>query len=429
MRETMRSIATVAALGGIAVLALAFTEPIVGPTGGTVYPPINTSAVAQTKSGSFTSSGTVTGNILNAITLITTNGSVGIGTASPDTKLQIAEGNDRLAFYQSSDNRLNIQTLLDGQAFATYGTYGGGENRLILQSLVGNVGIGTTNPAYKLDVAGDVNATCFRVSGGTCLSSGGVSQIIAGSNVTISPAGGTGAVTINASGGGGGYWAANSTAIYKTNSGGVGIGTSNPQALLDVYSPFGSAGGHFMFGGFTDSTRDISYDGGSDGIMFFTNTGPSSGGTGFYSSVANAVPVTMMNSGRVGINMIPNTYPSYTLDVNGTIRANNVSPSDARLKKNIIELSGVLEKLTALRAVSFEWNELAPSSLAGTKSDGVIAQEAEALFPELVSTAPDADGYKSMNYNGFTAVLLEAIKEQQKEIDALKTEIELLKSR
>jgi hypothetical protein len=61
--------------------------------------------------------------------------------------------------YSPSDNRLAIQTTLDNQALGTYGA--DGENRLALQPLVGRVGIGTTEPAYKLHVAG----TAF-VSGG-----------------------------------------------------------------------------------------------------------------------------------------------------------------------------------------------------------------------------------------------------------------------
>ncbi|NTW33270.1 MAG: hypothetical protein HGB12_11725, partial [Bacteroidetes bacterium] len=101
-------------------------------------------------SNTFNSAWTASGNdIYNNNT-----GNVGIGTTGPQGKLGIAVGNDQFIFYQNADNRLNIQTLLDGQQFTTYGAYGGAENRLSLQPLVGNVGIGTTNPTAKLHVAG-----------------------------------------------------------------------------------------------------------------------------------------------------------------------------------------------------------------------------------------------------------------------------------
>ncbi|MGD0342866.1 MAG: tail fiber domain-containing protein, partial [Bacteroidales bacterium] len=85
-----------------------------------------------------------------------TNGNVGIGTNTPLAKLEIDEGSgDRLAFYRYADNTLIVQTLLDGVPLSTYNTYAGDtENRLILQPLVGNVGIGTFSPAYKFTVNG-----------------------------------------------------------------------------------------------------------------------------------------------------------------------------------------------------------------------------------------------------------------------------------
>ncbi len=51
---------------------------------------------------------------------------------------------------------------------------------------------------------------------------------------------------------------------------------------------------------------------------------------------------------------------------------------------------------------------------------GVLAQEFEKIYPELVST--DKDGYKAVNYAQLTPVLLEALKEQQAQIEALKSE-------
>ena len=69
-----------------------------------------------------------------------------------------------------------------------------------------------------------------------------------------------------------------------------------------------------------------------------------------------------------------------------------------------------------LRGVSFEWDENAPQGLRG-RDLGVIAQEVEEVFPELVRT--DADGFKTVNYHGLVAPLIEAIKELDARVAAL----------
>lgn len=69
-----------------------------------------------------------------------------------------------------------------------------------------------------------------------------------------------------------------------------------------------------------------------------------------------------------------------------------------------------------LRGVSFEWRENAVSGHAGADL-GVIAQEVEEVFPELVRTSPD--GYKTVNYLGLIAPLIEALKELDARVEAL----------
>ncbi len=64
-REALRSTVLLLSIGAVAVIAFAYSEPTLAPTGGTVYAPVNTSGTAQTKSGNFTSSGTLTGNTVN----------------------------------------------------------------------------------------------------------------------------------------------------------------------------------------------------------------------------------------------------------------------------------------------------------------------------------------------------------------------------
>lgn len=69
-----------------------------------------------------------------------------------------------------------------------------------------------------------------------------------------------------------------------------------------------------------------------------------------------------------------------------------------------------------LRGVSFEWGEHAPDGLSGADL-GVIAQEVEAVFPELVRE--DELGYKRVNYLGLLAPLIEAVKELDARVAAL----------
>ena len=96
--------------------------------------------------------------------------------------------------------------------------------------------------------------------------------------------------------------------------------------------------------------------------------------------------------------------------------------SDRRLKKDIKPLSGSLSKILKLEGVSFVWKE------GGDKNIGLIAQNVEMVYPELVITNPST-GLKSVEYGNLVAPLIEAIKEQQKEINALKIEIEAFKTR
>jgi hypothetical protein len=96
-----------------------------------------------------------------------------------------------------------------------------------------------------------------------------------------------------------------------------------------------------------------------------------------------------------------------------------LATSDARYKTNIREIDHVLDQLMQLRGVYFDWNPLAKEKLAVTENRqiGVLAQEVEAVYPELVMT--NRDGYKMVDYSKLTSVLLQAIKEQQLQIEAL----------
>lgn len=92
------------------------------------------------------------------------------------------------------------------------------------------------------------------------------------------------------------------------------------------------------------------------------------------------------------------------------------STSDASLKHNVETIKGALDTVRSLRGVRFNWNS---TGFAGV---GVIAQEIERYVPEVVVTSED--GGKTVQYGNIVGVLIEAIKEQQQQIEALRIQVE-----
>jgi hypothetical protein len=120
--------------------------------------------------------------------------------------------------------------------------------------------------------------------------------------------------------------------------------------------------------------------------------------------------VTIQGNGNMGIGT---TNPAFKLDVAGAAHASSFpTSSDVRLKQDVAPLTGVLDRLAKVRGVTFEWNDTyaALGRSTGRREIGVIAQELEAVFPELVTTWGDK-GYRAVDYGRLTAVLIEALKE------------------
>ncbi len=133
---------------------------------------------------------------------------------------------------------------------------------------------------------------------------------------------------------------------------------------------------------------------------------------------------------NVGISISPSTI--YKLDVSGWIRATDYySGSDIRLKQNVrsIDGDGVIDKVRDMTVIQYNYK---PEFIKGNtdpdaKYFGVIAQDVEKSFPDAVKT--DENGYKMVSMNALTAILLQAVKDQQKQIDELKKEVEELKNK
>lgn len=236
--------------------------------------------------------------------------------------------------------------------------------RVTIQGQTGNVGIGTTGPIYKLSVDGALGP---------------------GNNTRDD----------------GGYGG-----IDFTNN---GIGY---QHSAKIYTFRSDISGEYY--GFTND-----YDG--VGAQLSIISKQATGNIGFYTGNPATRKMSITAAGNVGIGT---TSPSYTLDVNGTIRGNNVSPSDVRFKENIVSVDAALKKVLTLQGVSFDWkrSEFKDKNFPEGRHYGVIAQEIEKVLPEVVNTA--ADGTKAVAYTEIIPVLIEAIKEQQALITQQKALIE-----
>ena len=98
--------------------------------------------------------------------------------------------------------------------------------------------------------------------------------------------------------------------------------------------------------------------------------------------------------------------------------------SDERLKDNVQTIDNALEKVEALRGVSYTWKD---GNRKGESEIGVIAQEVESVFPEIVKEKelPLMDGgtYKTVDYEKLVGVLIESVKELSAEVKELKSKI------
>jgi hypothetical protein len=329
----------------------------------------------------------------------------------------------------------------------------------------GNVGIGTTNPWSRLHVMGD-----------TYLGDGGTYGYKlrwddSGDMHWIGYDAGSWWMKFTAHPNEGFIFRNYQQEIMRITNGNVGIGTTSPQSKLSigtsgnssyaVYVNTGSIAGVYSYGsitgvyGYGSSTGVYGYSS-STGVYgessnigvygYSSNIGVYSYG-GTYDFYASNSSGKSYFAGKVGIGT---TNPVQRLDVDGHIRINtniygntrtnyflslqndrnlclydngsavwctNTNVSDIRLKKNIVDMEPVLDTLNKLRVIRFNYIDSADD---GTHQQhiGMIAQEVEKYYPDMVYTAPN--NQKLINYGKFSALLLQGLKDQQKEIKSLK---------
>jgi len=176
-----------------------------------------------------------------------------------------------------------------------------------------------------------------------------------------------------------------------------------------------------MSGSQTVDGRDLSADGSkldgiANGANNITNNNQITNGRGFTTAVGDITGVTAGTNLNGG-----GSSGAVTLNLDSTITVTTVNAgtvnttSDERAKKDITPITGALNKVQQLGGYSFTLKE------TDEKSSGVIAQEVQKVMPELVQEG--AEGLLSVQYGNMVGLLIEAIKEQQTQIDELKQKL------
>jgi len=272
----------------------------------------------------------------------------------------------------------------------------------------GNVGIGTTTPATKLQVNGTAN--------------GNVATLIGNASLTGSAPTNTGSIRLidnpTASTAAGGFEFLTSTfgsgygwKIASIDSSGVPLTFSTRQNSAS----------------WTESMR-LSPDG---NLLVGTTSMPEASRVGISSTSASAVPLVVQQTaaGSTTQNSVVfyrNSTTTGTIQVTGTNTSYNTA-SDYRLKENVQPMTGALDKVAALKPCTYTWK------IDGSEGQGFIAHELQEIIPDAVGGEKDAvneDGSikpQGVDTSFLVATLTAAIQELKAELDVCKAEIAALK--
>jgi hypothetical protein len=208
----------------------------------------------------------------------------------------------------------------------------------------------------------------------------------------------------------------------------VAVATADASNGVGVFGASGASGGFGIVGRASSETGNAI---GIKGDTFSPN------GTGILAEVSSRVTegdstafiarhsgttgtIARFQSGSANVFVIRKSGNATLLG--NHFATNHINTSDERLKEDITPLEDVLPRLEAVRSVRFRFRDQ-----GNGPSDyqlGVLAQEVKAAFPELVEERPD--GYLGVSYGHMTAVLLQAIKEQQRLLEAQQAQIDKL---
>ena len=285
---------------------------------------------------------------------------------------------------------------------------------MVLTSTGLGIGIGAGSPSFKLVVKtatdGDTAAFFYKDFGGAESSNS--------SNLLISP-------SVTAGQYSGITQARDAAIVYSTSTtyGGLFIGPNNGQnqgLRLDKNSEMYVSGsitagttltastGVITVKNFNASTSEsgvIRFGTGADHYFLYSAETPTLfGAVGYYLAKGD------MYFGFGG---------TYNLSVTGDVIA--YSASDQRLKTNIKPITNAVDKINKLDGITYNWNELARDRDTTLTEAGLLAQQVEAVLPEVVTTRED--GYMAVKYERIVPLLVEAIKELSAEVKELKKQL------
>ncbi len=289
---------------------------------------------------------------------------------------------------------------------------------------IGNVGIGTNSPTARLHVQGNTTAGLFSPSASSGALAYGVDVRATGITSGVTNGYGVSAV-LNGTGPSTYYYGLYSYSDtlcfsqfnYGTYSGIQNTGSTKNYAVYgDIISPSPTNENYAIYGNAAMSSSANTWAGYFRGRGYF----------GRVVGIGTTTPATTFQAGDVLVSgtVTPINTVNISLDVAGGIRGINFGRlSDARLKSEVNIIQGSLEKIKALRGVSYLQTTMNdnPEERTSFKSMGFIAQEIKEVLPELALLAND--GYYAVDYDGVIPVLVEALKEQQKVIEQLQQQM------
>ena len=170
------------------------------------------------------------------------------------------------------------------------------------------------------------------------------------------------------------------------------------------------------------ATSGLTYNGTTFTITGNVNTGQ--GATEIYLMNQNVQTGNSVQFNGLGVGTAPSGVVGAILATNDVVA---FASSDERLKENLEPIGSAVEKVGQLTGYTFDWIPMEGIHVHSGHDVGVVAQEVEKVLPEIVEDR--GNGYKAVKYDKLTALLIQAVNEQQEQINKLTTELNWVKNR